>query len=146
MIEWVDPVRSSHFLKIYFIMPKRIKKRFDIDVTTANTIHSKDFELDKNITAIHGLLIASGRDDLLYYRGSQKIEINREEIFPEGYESKLLMTGINLSPNDRYYTLGGKPPGNGKVTVSYKDTDYAGLAFAAYRVSIYLDCETTDQP
>lgn len=126
-------------------MSKRVKKRFDINVTAANTIHSKTFELDKNITAIHGLLMASSRDDMMYYRGSQKIEINREEIFPEGYESKLLMTGINVSPNDRYYNLGGKAPGNGKVNVDYKDADYTGLDFAEYRISIYLDCEISDQ-
>lgn len=126
-------------------MPKRIKKRFDINVTTANTIHSKDFELDKNTISVHGLLIASNRDDLLYYRGAQKIEINRDEIFPEGYESKLLMTGINVSPNERYYNLHGKHPGNFKVSVSYKDTDYTGLSFDPYRVSIYLDCEISDQ-
>jgi hypothetical protein len=125
-------------------MSKRIKKRFDLDVTTANIIHSKTFELDKNVSAIHGLLIASNRDDLLYYRGSQKIEINREEIFPEGYESKLLMTGINVSPNDRYYNISPQPPGNGKVTLEYKDTNFDGLDFVAYRVSIYLDYETCD--
>ena len=126
-------------------MGKRIKKRFDIDVTTANTIHPKTFELDKNITAIHGLLMASNRDDLMYYRGSQKIEINREEIFPEGYESKLLITGINVSPNDRYYNLGGKVPGNGKINLEYKDTDHDSIGFTPYRISIYLDCEISDQ-
>ncbi len=126
-------------------MQKRIKKRFDLDVTEANTIHSKTFELDKNITTINGLLMASNRDDMLYYRGSQKIEINRDEIFPEGYESKLLMTGINVSPNERYYNLGGKAPGNGKLALEYKDTDYDGLVFAQYRVSIYLDCEISEE-
>ena len=126
-------------------MQKRIKKRFDLDVTEANTIHSKTFELDKNITTINGLLMTSNRDDMLYYRGSQKIEINRDEIFPEGYESKLLMTGINVSPNERYYNVGGKAPGNGKLTLAYKDTDYQGLNFEQYRVSIYMDCEISEE-
>ncbi len=126
-------------------MGRRIKKRFDIDVTGANATYSKDFDLDKNITAIHGLLITSSKDDFLYYRGSQKVEINRQEIFPEGYESKLLMTGINVSPNSRYYDLKGMPPGNFKLSVSYKDMDYAGQVFAAYRISIYLDCEISDE-
>ena len=73
-------------------MPKRIKKRYDIDVLAANAIHSKTFELDKTVTLVHGILFASDRDDLMYYRGSNKIEINSDEIFPEGYETKLLMT------------------------------------------------------
>ncbi len=126
-------------------MPKRIKKRFDIEITEDNTVHSKTFELDKNITLVHGILFTSDRDDLLYYRGSNKIEINRQEIFPEGYETKLLMTGLNVSPNDRFYNLGGIPPGNGKLKVDFKDNTEERLGFSYYRVSIYLDCEISDE-
>jgi hypothetical protein len=122
-------------------MAKRIKKRYDIDVQTANAISSKTFELDKTVTAIHGILFTSDRDDLVYYRGSAKVEINSDEIFPEGYETKLLMSGLNVSPNDRFYNMGGVLPGNFKVKVEYKDTADARLQFAAYRVSIYLDVE-----
>ena len=125
-------------------MAKRIKKRFDINVTQANTTVSKTFELDKNITAIYGLLFTSDRDDLMYYRGSQKVEINREEIFPENYESKLLMSGLNVSPNERYYKVNGMSPGNGNVKVDFKDTNDDRLPFAAYRISIYLDCEISE--
>ncbi len=122
-------------------MEKRVKKRFDIDVTGANAIHSKTFELDKNVEKVHGILFTSNRDDLTYYRGSAKVELNSEEIFPEDYETKLLMSGLNVSPNDRYYNLGGIKPGNFKLKIDYKDTTDARLAFANYRVSIYLDLE-----
>ena len=122
-------------------MSKRIKKRYDIEVTSANAIHSKTFELDKTVEKVHGILFASDRDDLMYYRGSNKVEINSDEIFPEGYESKLLMSGLNVSPNDRFYNLGGVPPGNFKVKVEYKDVADARLQFVPYRVSIYLDVE-----
>lgn len=122
-------------------MNKRVKRRFDIEVLTAGTIHSKTFELDKTVEKVHGILFASDRDDLMYYRGSGKVEINSDEIFPEGYETKLLMCGLNVSPNDRFYNLGGVPPGNFKVKVEYKDTADARLAFVAYRISIYLDVE-----
>ncbi len=122
-------------------MNKRIKKRYDVDIPTASALHSKTFELDKTVEKIHGILFASDRDDLMYYRGSAKVEINSEEIFPEGYESKLLMSGLNVSPNDRYYNLGGIPPGNFKVKVEYKDTADTRLAFVPHRVSIYLDVE-----
>ncbi|WP_162944817.1 hypothetical protein [Flavisolibacter nicotianae] len=125
-------------------MPKRIKKRYDIDVTSANAIHTKTFELDKNVAKVHGLLFASDRDDLMYYRGSAKVELNSDEIFPEGYETKLLMSGLNVSPNDRYYVLGGIAPGNFKLKIEYKDTPDTRLQFAAYRVSIYLDVEIKD--
>jgi hypothetical protein len=125
-------------------MSKRIKKRYDIEVTGANAIHSKTFELDKTVEKVHGILFASDRDDLMYYRGSNKVEINSDEIFPEGYETKLLMSGLNVSPNDRFYNLGGVPPGNFKVKVEYKDIADARLQFVPYRVSIYLDVEIKD--
>ena len=48
---------------------------------------------------------------------------------------------VNVSPNDRFYNLGGVPPGNFKVKVEYKDTPDSRLQFANYRVSIYLDVE-----
>ncbi|SRR6266498_3385848 len=122
-------------------MGKRVKKRFDIDVTAANAIHSKTFELDKNVEKVHGVLFTSDRDDLTYYRGSVKVELNSDEIFPESYETKLLMSGLNVSPNDRYYNLGGILPGNFKLKIDYKDTPDARLVFTAYRISIYLDLE-----
>lgn len=125
-------------------MSKRVKKRYDIDVTAANAIHSKTFELDKTVEKVHGILFASDRDDLMYYRGSGKVEINSDEVFPEGYETKLLMSGLNVSPNDRFYNLGGVLPGNFKVKVEYKDTADARLQFVPYRVTIYLDVEIKD--
>lgn len=122
-------------------MGKRVKKRYDIEVAEANVVHSKTFELDKNVTAVHGILFTSDRDDLMYYRGSNKVEINNDEIFPEGYETKLLMSGLNCSPNDRFYNLGGVQPGNFKVKIDYKDNPDTRLAYGSYRVSVYLDVE-----
>jgi hypothetical protein len=125
-------------------MGKRIKKRYDINVTEQNAVTSKTFELDKNVEKVHGVLFTSDRDDLMYYRGSGKVELNSDEIFPEGYETKLLMSGLNVSPNERYYNLGGVTPGNFKLKVEYKDSPDSRLAFAAYRVSIYLDVEVKE--
>jgi hypothetical protein len=120
---------------------KKIIKRFDLAITQQNAVHSKTFELDKNITAVQGLLLTADKDDLLYHRGSQKIQVNNQEVFPEGYESKLLMSGINVSPNERFYNLGGLQPGNGKVAVDFKDNNSARVDFEAYRLSIYLICQ-----
>lgn len=125
-------------------MITRVKKRYDLEITEENAVHAKTFELDKNIIKVHGLLLESDRDDFLFYRGFCKIEINRQEIFPEGYAAKLLMSGINVSPNERYYELCGLEPGNGQVRVEYKDNTHLLVAFANYRVSLYLDCEITE--
>ncbi len=81
-----------------------VRKRFDLQVTVENGAVSQTFELEKSIVAIKGLLVGSNMDDMLYFRGSQRIEINREEIFPSGYESKgqvTCMSGINCPPNKK---------------------------------------------
>jgi hypothetical protein len=125
-------------------MLKPVKKRFDIQITTARESVSKPFELDKNIVKVNGVLVTSDKDDLLYYRGTQKIEINNEEFFPDNYESKLLMSGINVSPKQRYYDIASVSPGNGIIKLSYTDTDDGRTVFTPYRVSLYVDCEMED--
>jgi hypothetical protein len=118
-----------------------VKKRFDVAITGADKMYSQSFELDKTITFIKGILLTADKEDMLYYRGSQKIEVNKQEVFPEDYASKLLMSGINISPNQRYYDTGNLPVGNGIVKIEYKDQNDTRLAFEPYRISIYLDCE-----
>lgn len=129
-------------------MIKAVRKRFDLPPIQSGTTVSETFELEKTIVAIKGLLLTSDRDDLLYYQGSQRIEINKEEIFPEGYESKLLMSGVNVQPNKRYYDLGNMHPGNGQIKIEYTDTPSTQLAGPQqqlpYRVSLYVDCEMED--
>ena len=126
-------------------MLKPVKKRFDIQIATAREAVNKAFELDKNIKAVKGVLVTSDKDDLLYYRGTQKIEINNEEFFPDNYESKLLMSGINVPPKQRYYDIGNVSPGNGIIKLSYTDADDGRTAFVPYRVSLYVDCEMEDE-
>ncbi len=122
-----------------------VKKRYDIQVTSANQTFTQTFELDKNIQVIKGLLFTSDKDDLLYYRGTQRVEINNKEYFPDNYESKLFMSGINVSPATRYYPLANVNPGNGMVKISYQDKDDGRSVFTPYRVSLYLDCEMEDE-
>lgn len=122
-------------------MAATVKKRFDLNIAGADTTVSQIFELDKTIAFVKGVLLTSNRDDLMYYRGSAKIEVNRQEVFPEGYECKLLQSGINCPVNERYFDTGNLPIGNGQVKLTYNDVTDARAAFEPYRISIYLDCE-----
>ena len=122
-------------------MKQIIKKRFDIIVKDARANVKEQFELDKNVTRITGILLTSDREDLLYHRGSQKIEINNEEIVPERYESKLLISGMNVSPNERFYKINNTATGNRILKLDYTDADDGRTSFSSYRVSIYVECE-----
>lgn len=121
-------------------MLKPMKKRFDIQISTNKESQSKTFTLDKNVTSVNGLLLTSDKDDLLYYRGTQKIELNGIEIFPENYESRLLMSGIHVAPRQRFFELGSLAPGNGIIRFQYQDNDDGRVRFETYRVSLYVDC------
>lgn len=113
-------------------------KRFDLQVTAANQTYNMDFELDKEVRTVTGLLLTSDQDDQLYFRGAQAISLNGKEYFPDNYESKLLMSGINIRPNHRYYDVGLIEVVNGKIKFSYTDRDNPNVAFSAYRVSLYV--------
>lgn len=116
-------------------------KRFDIKVTEADKTFNGEFELDKNAGYIRGIQFSSDRDDLMFYRGMQKIEINGKEYFPEEYETKLLMSSVNVAPNARYYCVGRLEVINGKIKVSYADKTHTLAPFQPYRVSLYVKCE-----
>lgn len=121
-----------------------VKKRFDIEVTAVAQVVTQIFELDKNITIVKGILLTSDKEDQMYYRGCQRVEINKAEVVPDNYESKLLMSGLNLSPNQRWYEIGDLPTGNGQVKIQYTDQPDSRTPFEAYRVSLYLNCIQID--
>lgn len=124
-------------------MIKTVYKGFDLKVTEANKTVSKTFELDKNFVTVKGILLTSDRRDLLYNRGSQRIEINKDELFPEDYLSELLMSGINVPVNNRYYDMNVET-GNKIVKLDFKDSDAFGTVFAPYTVHLFLKCEKDD--
>ncbi|MFZ5554574.1 MAG: hypothetical protein ACOZCO_15750, partial [Bacteroidota bacterium] len=98
-------------------------KRFDFSPTSGSN-QSYEFEVDKTAEFVTAVVLTSDRDDRLFYRGSCKIEIGGVEHLPENFEAKLLMCGINVAPNSRVYQLGNVPVGNGKVKITYKDTNH----------------------
>lgn len=120
-------------------------KWIDIQVTDPDKTYSVTYELDKTIAFVTGIKLSSNMEPLLYSRGSQKIEINRQEVIPEGYESKNLYNTANVSVNQRYLRRGGKiVAGNGQVKFEYKDTSDNITQFTPYRVRLDLDCELKD--
>jgi hypothetical protein len=119
-----------------------VDKIFSFLVDTEGVPFSKKFDLDKNVRLVHGILLSSDLPHLLFYRGSQRIEVNGDELFPEGYESKLLMSGMAVSPDQKFRTLGnGVVTGNGEVKLQYKDTANPSAGFTPYRVIMVLQCE-----
>ena len=124
---------------------KIIKEYVDVQVTSANSTFKANFEVDKHAGVIIGIAISSNFDDLLYYRGSQRISINEMEIYPEEYESKMLLQGLNVSVNERIIKLGEDIlPGNRQVEIEYKDSNHPATNFQPYRVRLYVYSKLQD--
>ena len=121
-----------------------IYKTFSFPVNEANKAITANFELDKNIVGIKGLMVGSFRPELMYLRGSQRIEISKVEIFPDNYLTQWLMVGISTPMNDRFKKLKDVIPGNRTVRIDYKDSDDGRTAFAPYTYHLALECEMDD--
>jgi hypothetical protein len=124
--------KMSHRLKI-------IKEWVDINVTDVDKTYKESFEVDKHVSKIIGIAFTCNNDTMAYYKGSQRISINEKEIYPEGYESKMLMQGFNVPVNERIINLGEElDPGNRKVEIEYKDEAHPLLVFQPYKVRLYV--------
>lgn len=119
-------------------------KVFSFQVTDAEKTVSKTFELDKNVVGINGIQVGSLNPDMLYLRGSQKIEISKVEILPENYLTQWIMTGLSTPMNDRIKKLKDVIPGNRTVRVDYKDNENGVTAFKPYSYYLSLECEIDD--
>lgn len=115
-----------------------IKERFDIEVTRPDETVKGEFELDRNAEYLYGIAVSSDNDELVYFRGSQKVQLNDQELFPEGFESKMLMCGLSVPPNQRMAHVGMVRKGNGRIDVWYTDSNHPATQFAPYRVSFYF--------
>jgi hypothetical protein len=130
---------------LYFFKPSKtqqmttVRKRFNLRITEPSKVYNGSFELDKTAKFINGIVMTSDREDILFYRGSQKLTINGQEHFPEDYESKLLMTSLNITANQRYFDLKNLPSGSGIIKIEYKDENHASVPFTPYRVSLYVE-------
>jgi hypothetical protein len=121
-----------------------VVKWFPIQITESGKSFSVTYELEKMITHINGLSLISNRADLAYYRGTMRFEVNKKEVLPEGFHCQRLMSGQNVSPNDRTYDVKHVTVGNGIVKADYQDTNDTRLPFEKYTVYVYMDCEQTD--
>lgn len=115
-----------------------IKERFDLLITRQNATTKGEFELDRNAEFLYGVAVSSDNDELVYHRGSQKIQLNDQELFPDQFESKMLMSGLSVPPNQRMARVGMVRKGNGRIDVWFTDEDHPAAQFTPYRVSFYF--------
>ena len=122
-------------------MLKPYYKEYDIAITDEEQTVKKTFEVDKSVKTVRGVMLLSNRPDLVFYRGAMRLEVNSEEIFPEGYSASRLLSSPNVKPNDRVYTIGEQSAGNGLIKIEYTDAPDGRTVFEAYTVTLCVDGE-----
>ncbi|MFL5763566.1 MAG: hypothetical protein ACJ77K_06445 [Bacteroidia bacterium] len=122
-------------------MKKFYSKDFNIEITDEGQTVKKTFEVDKSVTAITHFTILSNREDLAYYRGSFRLEINKDEVIPEGYSTKKVMCWPTVSADERLKSIGRKETGNGLIAFEYTDTTDGVTEFSPYTISLSVEGE-----
>lgn len=122
-------------------MIKFYSKDFDVQITAAGQTVRKTFELDKSVKSITHYTMLSNREDLAYYRGSFRLEINKDEIAPENYSAKKIMCWASVSANDRLKSIGKRTTGNGIINFEYTDTNDGLTTFQPYTVTLSVEGE-----
>ncbi|UZO81372.1 hypothetical protein NBT05_02600 [Aquimarina sp. ERC-38] len=119
---------------------KETRVVFSFRMEKQNGLVSIDtFELPKHTRYVRGIQLLSDYPDRLYYRGKQRIEIGGEELFPDGFESKILMSSLSVAPRERFFELGDVLPGDLSVKVRFEDTDHTKANFdTGYMVTLIL--------
>ena len=119
---------------------REIRKTFSFQVNEANKLYTpQKWELPKKTAFVKGLQLTSDFPNKLYYRGSQRIEIGGDELFPEGFDSKILISSISVAPRERFFDLGEVQPGDLSVKIRYEDKDHERAVLGnGYQVSVVL--------
>jgi len=66
-----------------------------------------------------------------------ELNIDGQEVFPTGFESKLIYTGMEVPPDDKYFKYLDRPVDRVKIAGKFKD-GVALAPFASYSANIYL--------
>jgi len=121
------------------------RKKFQLVKLVINAANAEvpiNLETDKHYQKISGIVHTSTDDAALKGTVFTKFEINSHEIFPEGFEVKLLHTGLEVSPDERYHPL-DEPAGGNLVVGKYKDGGNA--AAYPYTATLTLKLENSDE-
>lgn len=95
-------------------------------------------ESDKAYKRITGIAYSSTDTNAQKDTVFSKYEIDNNEIFPDGFEVKMISTGQEVPPNERYYPINERAEGS-TIVGTVKDAGNAGAY--PYNVYIYLRLE-----
>ena len=125
-------------------MIKFFSRDFDVQISAAGQTFRKTFELDKSVKVITHYTILSNREDLAYYRGSFRLESNKDEIAPDGYSAKKVMCWGSVPADQKLKSIGRRETGNGQIDFEFTDKNDGLTTFQPYTVTLSVEGERED--
>lgn len=101
------------------------------------SVSSSGVKTDKLYQRVTGIHVTASDANGLTNSTFQKFEIDRQEIYPQGFEAKLISTGQEVNPNDKFDHDIDEPANDTQVDITYRDGSAAGVVYP-YTVNIYL--------
>lgn len=120
---------------------QRRNKKYQIQqilVPNAGDTVRLEFSVETGAERVTGLALTTPTGVAVQGSVFKEFRIDSEEVFPEGMEVKFLMTGLDISTNDRFYTVDEK---GDKSTVKVTYTDGGNAPAYPYTAILYLRLE-----
>lgn len=97
-------------------------------------------ELDRDYKKLTGIafLDNNGVSSIL-----QSSSVNGKELFPKNFETAFLQSGINVPPDERFFTLYDREAAGNKIEITFVDGGAAPKY--PYTIKIYLRLESDDK-
>ena len=110
-------------------------------VPGANAIvNTQNATTDRSYKKVKGIQMTCTDANAAEQATFDKFEINSREIYPEGFEVKLIASGEDVAPNERFDKEVDEEAANSSINITYRDQNVAGTVFP-YKVIIYLRLE-----
>lgn len=116
-------------------------KIYDLgEIPDPGHVKNEDISLSFPNATLTGIQLSGDNRVAVLRRGTLRMELNGQEVFPEGFPAESLLSGVQVAPDDRYYTL-DLPVGSGNLKFRYIDVDNPLTPHTPYTPKINLRFE-----
>lgn len=105
-----------------------------IAVTSANAIETSAVVVDQNYQNVVGVQVTTTAAAALAAGVFDKFEIGSKEVYPKGFELKMINSGQDVAVNERFDKEIDEPGEGATINITYRDPAYA----ANYTIYVYL--------
>lgn len=123
-------------------MPRNVKYQLiQLTITGAGlTASTNDVTTDKLYKKVKGIQVTVSSAIAIEATSFDKFQINSQEIYPTGFEVKLISCNSGVPPNERFDIDVDEPGAGATVDITVKDNSVAATVYP-YTVNVYLRLE-----